>query len=511
MLQVHAGGATIAPDGVFFGGTNDLSIRADAAASSEPRSVARVLVVTACSAVHDLLKAGFEVLKREVVHAEQLSRLDTLIGPAAVDLLICDRRMLDPFGMSMLHSVRRAQPQLPVALLDDVDADIPQDDDQYVTGDALLTLPILGDDLDRLLRAAETRWELSTRLSPAHEFHGMFAATPNMREVFRRVRRVAPTDATVLVTGESGTGKELVARALHEESRRRNRPFVALNCSAIPSELIESELFGSTRGAFTGAVRDKMGLFEAANGGTLFLDEIGDLDPSAQAKVLRALESREVMRVGGTRPTAVDVRVIAATHRNLEHMVAHGGFREDLLYRLKVIGLSLPALRERSADVLLLATRFLRHFAERHGLPPKALSREVTEALLWYSWPGNIRELRNCMEGALVLSENDEIVLEDLPVYLLETLEHPAEGSLDVVLPGPVPSSTTYSGDLPFMEARELILSDFDRAYLTEALRLHGGNVAQTAKTIGVHRQSLQKLMTRRNIRAGGLGEQVQE
>lgn len=219
-----------------------------------------------------------------------------------------------------------------------------------------------------------------------------------MHQVFHRIRRVAATDASVLITGESGTGKELVARALHNDSPRRDQPFVALNCLALPSELVESELFGHTRGAFTGALRDRAGLFEAAHGARSSRRNWRS-GLSAQAKMLRALESHEVMRVGGSKITSVDVRVIAATHRNLPQLVAWGDFREDLLYRLHVVGIELPALRDRPADIPLLAERFVRLFAERHGLPVR-LPDAATQALLAaHTWSGNIRELRNCIEG----------------------------------------------------------------------------------------------------------------
>jgi DNA-binding NtrC family response regulator len=318
-----------------------------------------------------------------------------------------------------------------------------------------------------------------------------------MRDVFRMIARVGRTDVTILVTGESGTGKELVARALHDESSRRHRPFVALNCSALPSELVESELFGHTRGAFTGAVKDRGGLFEAAHGGTLFLDEIGDLGAMAQAKVLRALENGEVMRVGGTRSTRVDVRVIAATNRPLDAMVADGRFREDLLYRLKVISLALPPLRDRLEDLPLLASRFLQLFATRHGVPLRPVSEAAWAVLRQHTWPGNVRELRNVMEGALVMCDGPEIDVCDLPASvtrragaLLPSLQS------DVMNP---PVST-----LPFVEARERALREFDRAYLRAALARHDGNIARTARALGLHRQSLQKLMARRDLRPEG-------
>ncbi|GAB1343269.1 sigma-54 interaction domain-containing protein [Gemmatimonas sp.] len=356
---------------------------------------------------------------------------------------------------------------------------------------------------DRHLRITPPSTDAAVPAAPVDEawpaFHGMYGNTTAMHELFRVICRVGRTDVTVLVRGESGTGKELVARALHEESARRGKPFVALNCSALPSELVESELFGHTRGAFTGAVKDRGGLFEAAHGGTLFLDEIGDLGPLAQAKVLRALESGEVMRVGRTRSTRVDVRVIAATNRPLEVMVNDGRFREDLLYRLNVIPLVLPPLRERTDDVPLLAHHFAQLFAVRHGLPMRSLSEEATAMLTHYDWPGNVRELRNVIEGAIVLCDGAEIAVCDLPAAIGNRA-----GSVSTVAAMFTSMTTRLAEqaiDLPFAEAREHALREFDRAYLGAALARHEGNIARTARALGLHRQSLQKLLARRDMR----------
>jgi DNA-binding NtrC family response regulator len=325
---------------------------------------------------------------------------------------------------------------------------------------------------------ARLREELATR------YAGIIGGADSMRDVYRVIRRVAPTDVTVLITGESGTGKELVARALHDESRRSARPFVAVNCSAIPADLVESELFGHMRGAFTGADRDRTGVFEAASGGTLFLDEIGDLAESAQAKLLRALEERSITRVGATAPTNVDVRVVAATNRALDVMVKDGTFREDLLYRLAIVQLELPPLRERRDDILPLAVHFIAHFAERHGVPALPLGEAARRALLSHAWPGNVRELRNAIERALVLAEGDHIDTGDLPAAITGSMVplSPADAAL---------------AELPYADARDRVLEAFDRAFLNAALERHGGNVSATARALGLHRQSLQKLLRR--------------
>jgi DNA-binding NtrC family response regulator len=292
---------------------------------------------------------------------------------------------------------------------------------------------------------------------------------------------------TVLITGESGTGKELAALALHEESRRRSAPFVAINCSALPGELVENELFGHARGAFTGADRAHPGLFQAAHRGTLFLDEIGDLALPAQAKLLRALEERVIVPLGATRPIPVDVRIVAATHQPLDRLVAEGRFRDDLLHRLRVVTLELPPLRDRRGDILALVAHFVAQFAQRHGRSILGLSDAARRVLLAHDWPGNVRELRNVVERAVVLAEGPTLELEDLPPQVV--------GSTAALRPG-----EAALAEIPFVEARERALEAFDRSFLSAALERHGGNISATARSIGIHRQSLQKQLRRLGI-----------
>jgi DNA-binding NtrC family response regulator len=462
------------------------------------RAVSRVLVVTQNEAVQAALRATFEAEGREVLHATQVAGVVEMITPAEVDLVVSDAQLPDDAGLALLTTLHEAHPTLFTALLSDAEAHrAAQQAAAHGAVDFLSAAPVDAHEVAAFLRRAEAMRAVREQHAAVErdedvvEYRGMYGTTPVIREVFRMIARVGRTDVTVLVTGESGTGKELVARALHEESARRNKPFVALNCSALPSELVESELFGHTRGAFTGAVKDRGGLFEAAHGGTLFLDEIGDLGPLAQAKVLRALENGEVMRVGGTKTTRVDVRVIAATNRPLDEMVTDGRFREDLLYRLKVISLALPPLRDRKADLPLLATHFLSVFAQRHGLPLRAIGDDAREILMQYDWPGNVRELRNVIEGALVMCDGAEIAACDLPAGLTQQ---------KVAMPL---SLIEQSADLPFVEARERALREFDRAFLSAALARNGGNIARTARALGLHRQSLQKLLARRDLRNG--------
>ena len=343
--------------------------------------------------------------------------------------------------------------------------------------------------LDRQRLERENRF-LRERLQREYGFSNLVGSGPAMKKVFETIQKVAPTDLSVMIRGESGTGKELVAQAIHDTSTRQNKPFVAVNCAAIHRELVESELFGHEKGAFTGADNRRLGRFEAADGGTIFLDEIGDMAPETQAKVLRVLEEKKLERVGSTRSLDVDVRVISATHRDLEARVAQGGFREDLFYRLKVVALELPPLRERTEDVPALSDRFLKQLADRLGRPEKPLASGALARLAQHAWPGNVRELRNVLEQAAVLCSGDEIEESDLqlgdaPAFTQDGIAAPAIES-----PG-----------LSFADAKRQTVERFERAFLLGALREHDGNISRTAQSIGMVRQSLQQKIRELNLR----------
>jgi DNA-binding NtrC family response regulator len=309
-----------------------------------------------------------------------------------------------------------------------------------------------------------------------------------MREVFAILKRVAPTDATVLIEGESGTGKELVADALHKFGPRRSRPFVVFDCSAVPRELIESELFGHVRGAFTGAVRDRVGAMEEANGGTLFLDEVGELPLDMQPKLLRALEKREIKQVGGNRRAQLDVRIVSATNRDLSQEVQAGAFREDLYYRLGVIHIQIPPLRKRPEDLPLLADHFLTELAGHAGIPAPRLSYETMEKLKQYPWPGNVRELKNFLERSVILSgalQGSAMPL-DLPGPAAHALKRDASDPDEVL---------RVAFDEPFKDAKDRLVSEFERRYFTRLLKQTEGNVSKAARLAGIHRKSLEYLL----------------
>ena len=323
------------------------------------------------------------------------------------------------------------------------------------------------------------------------QFEGLVGQSIAMREVFSVLDRVAPTGLTVLVTGETGTGKELVSRAIHNRSRRAAGPLVVFDCGSVPRNLVESELFGHARGAFTGAVQDRAGVFEQADGGTLFIDELGELPVDLQPVLLRVLEQREVRRVGERQVRSVDVRVVAATNRDLRLMVEDGTFREDLYYRLAVVEVPLPALRERTEDLELLTSHLLGRAKFAHGV--RGLSDEVHDVLGSYHWPGNVRELRNVLLRTLPFCDGSQIGLGDLPDSLVRgSTREPPTGREGLVLP---------DSELSLKEARDRIIQSFERHYLEDLLERCGGNVSRAARQAGVDRKTVSRMLKRHGIR----------
>jgi DNA-binding NtrC family response regulator len=327
-----------------------------------------------------------------------------------------------------------------------------------------------------LLRRDHRR--LLEQVQGAFGFEQIVGPSPAMRRLFGTIDKFADTDVTVLIRGASGTGKELVANALHYRSPRRAKPLVKMNCAALSQELVESELFGHEKGAFTGAIARREGKFEAADGGTLFLDEVGDMPLETQAKLLRAIQEKEFERVGGNAPIRVDVRLLAATNQDLEAAVRAGRFREDLYYRLRVVELVIPSLAERPEDIPLLVEHFRKEAAQRFARDPKPLTDEALRACVTHEWRGNVRELRSAVEQALLLAPGPEIGPADL-------FGRPAVS--ETASPGPLPAS--------FREAKERMVEGFERDFLRQALRRHGGNITKAAEEVGMHRQNLQQKM----------------
>jgi DNA-binding NtrC family response regulator len=343
----------------------------------------------------------------------------------------------------------------------------------------LIAAPVNADELAALLRevfAGEDVVSLPPADAPADDEETAIGASPPMLEVFRMVGRVAGSAATVLVLGQSGTGKELVARAIHRNSPRSPGPFVAINCAAIPENLLESELFGHEKGAFTGAIARKVGRFERAHGGTLFLDEIGDMSLPLQSKILRALQEREIERVGGEGRIPVDVRVVAATHRDLRSAIADGAFREDLYFRLAVVTLNLPRLADRGTDLDLLIRFFVARYAVRYGRPLRGVSRTVMDLLHRHPWPGNVRELKNVLERAVLLARGPVLLPEHLPLDQLRSHTGDPAAENASPLPGYAP---------------EMSMAQVEALHIREVLRLVRGHLGRASEVLGFHRNTL--------------------
>lgn len=401
------------------------------------------------------------------------------------DLIISDIKMPEMDGLEVLQHIRNRDPEIPVIMITayaTVEMSI-----QALRRGAydMLTKPFEPDELVYRVKNALQHQELITEnrelkeeLSGQFQFDNIIGASSTIKGLLEKVAKVAVRDTSVLITGESGTGKELIAQAIHHNSPRRSHRFVALNCGAMPENILESELFGYRKGAFTGAMENRKGLIEAANGGTLFLDEIGNLPLNMQKTMLRFLQEQEFRRLGDTTPTKVDVRIISATNSDLSSEVTEGTFREDLFYRLNVINLHLPPLRERQDDIPLLATHFIGLQNARFSTECKGLTPEAMEALRSYEWPGNIRQLRNVIEAALTISSGKYIGLSEL-AQLIET-EH-AETS---------PQQADYSS----------ALSRFETEYLTRLLRKHGSNVEEAAAEAGMNMATIYRKLKKYGI-----------
>ena len=407
------------------------------------------------------------------------------------DLVISDLRMPDVDGLELLKKLREVDPDVPFIFITAF-ASAPTAIEALKLGAFdYITKPFQVNDFKNLVREAlqARRWKKRTG-PPQREDQQRFqfvGISPPMLEIYKLVGTVSTTDSTVLISGESGTGKELVAMAIHRASPRANTPFVSVNCGALPETLLESELFGYTRGAFTGALKDKKGLFEEAHGGTLFLDEIADMSPPMQVKLLRALQNKQIRRVGGTDEILIDTRVIAATNRDVEKEVETGGFREDLYYRLAVIPIRIPPLRERKTDIIPL----VRHFIQKHnpqlGRKIQGISNEALEYMEAYDWPGNVRELENTVERAMTLEMSDLIRQERLPEKLRGATSNNR---------APVPAFNLRDGlDL------EAYLKKVERQIVQHALALVEGNQTRAAGVLGLSYRSLRHRMETLGIR----------
>ncbi|HEY4221945.1 MAG TPA: sigma-54 dependent transcriptional regulator [Myxococcota bacterium] len=468
-------------------------------------SPVRVLVVDDDEDVRASLRRVLGRAGMDVVDTQsQKEGLAIASDDQSVDVALFDIHMPGITGIEMLETVKKRRPGLEIIIMTG-----------YATVDTAIAALKAGaydylmkpfENIQRVITAVEHASErrrlserariLELRLEEELEhktYEDIVGMSSRMREVFGVVEAVAATRATVLVLGESGTGKELVARAIHRRSERAKKPFLAINCGALTETVLESELFGHEKGAFTGATASRRGIFEAADGGTVLLDEVGDLTPATQVRLLRVLQEGEVRRIGSDVATKVDLRVVAATHVDLEAAVADGRFRQDLFYRLNVIAVRVPALRERSEDIPLLAQHFVDRVAKKMG---KAVSRVGAEALavmVAYQWPGNVRELANAVERAVILAPGGEVAPTDLPPTV-----KPSPHAVVPVAAAPVAAPAPLDDDareiLPYMAAKKVAVSAFEKSYLTAVLQAHGGNLSAAARASGMDRTNFRRL-----------------
>lgn len=440
----------------------------------------KILVVDDEEKLRKLLARIIELEGFEVHQAPDLKTANKKLEQLEIDLVLCDVKLPDGNGVAFVEQVKVKYPLVEIILLtaygnipDGVQA-IKNGAFDYITkgDDNNKILPLLYRALERVAinrSLAQTQVEVETRVTGFDQVIGISA---NFLATIHLAKRVAPTNATVLLTGETGTGKEVFAQAIHRGSTRAKNNFVAVNCSAFSKELLESELFGHKAGSFTNAMKDQKGLFEEAHQGTLFLDEIGEMPIELQAKLLRVLETGEFLKIGETRPTKVDVRIIAATNRNLEKEIKEGQFREDLYYRISVFEIYLPALRERIEDIPLLAERFRKQFAFEQGMSIQKITPEALEAMKLYQWPGNIRELRNALERAIILCTTASIDLCDLPYELQQQGTPLHEGST------------------------ALDLASVEKQHIQKVLAHTKGNKTKTAELLGIALTTLYRKMT---------------
>ncbi len=459
---------------------------------------ARILVVDDERSMQEFLEICFRRDGYDVATAGTVDEALAQLDADDFDVVISDLQMPDRTGLDLLHAVREVSPETVVILVtafattETAIAAMKEGAYDYVTKPFQVDeiRLVVEKALEKKLLSRENR-RLRSELQSQLRLRELIGTSSAMHRVYELVGQVAETKTNVLISGESGTGKELVARAIHARSDRRDRPFVAINCGAIPENLLESELFGHVKGAFTGAVSGKEGLFETADGGTLLLDEIGELSPALQVKLLRVIQDRTIRRVGGTSDRRVDVRILAATNRRLEDEVAAGRFREDLYYRLNVIQISLPPLRDRLEDVPLLVQHFVEKYARELGRPIRDVSPEALAPLLTYPYPGNVRELENVIERAVALSRDGSIGVDALPPQVLR----PPEAASAARIP---------SGGVDL----ETLVNDYERGLLLEALQRAGGVKKRAAQLLGVSFRSFRYRLEKLGLDAPGSAEE---
>ncbi len=447
-----------------------------------------------------LRRAGYQCLT-----ATDPATALALVESDRPDLVLTDLKMPGIDGMELLRRARELDPALPVILvtafatIESAVEAIKEGAFDYLPKN--FTVEQLRVAVERGLRhrrLQEENLSLREQLQGTLGFENILGRSPAMARVFELVKKAARSEANILVIGESGTGKELIARAVHANSPRAAQPFVPVDCASLPEQLLESELFGHEKGAFTGAVKGKRGLMEVADRGTLFLDEIGELPVALQVKLLRSLQERQLRRVGGTSVLDVDVRVVSATNRDLREAVKQGQFREELYYRVNVVEIHLPPLRERVGDVRLLAHAFLKRYG---GERVTAFDEDALEALDAYAWPGNVRELQNVVERACALADGARVTRADLPAHVREGGGLRTAAAQTAAAGGPASTAVASGEELPLKEAKEKWMQVLEASYLRQLLERHGGNISAAAKAAGIDRKTFHRLVNKYQIR----------
>jgi DNA-binding NtrC family response regulator len=415
------------------------------------------------------------------------------------DIVITDLKMPGIDGMEVLRRLRREYPDTIVIMITGFSTVETAVEAMKLGAFDYIPKPFTPDEVSIVVKKAIEQKNLllenvylRQELREKYGFHNVVGKSKKMQDIYRIIAKVAPTDSTVLINGQSGTGKELIARAIHFNSPRRDKQFVTVDCAVLSENLLESELFGHVRGSFTGAVTTKPGLFEVADGGTVFLDEIGNISPAIQAKLLRVLQEREFTPVGGTKAKKVDIRLVAATNKDLEKMIKEGSFREDLYYRLNIVPIYLPPLRERQEDIPALSAHFLKKYSEEMGKAIKGFTPEAMEKLMKYPWPGNVRELENVIERTVVMIDEEMVRVEHLIL--------PGQGE-NRKIEDSVPATSEELKEIK-KQLREKAVEDIEKAFIIKALERNQWNVTKAAEEVGMLRPNFQALMRKYGLRA---------